>query len=377
MTTAIDQREELYRTLAKNIPNVSVMMFDRDLRYTLVEGAFWERHGYSKTLIEGRMIGEAFAAESAEKYVPVYRAALAGQEFLQEIERDGYFYQVHIIPVKNERGEIFAGMVVTSDITERKQAEAELQRYAAELEQRVAERTAELQAALEQEKQLHELKARFGSMVTHEFRNPLGAIQLAADALKKYNHKLTDDKRLELVERILARAKFLTGLLDDILTISKAETVGLDFQPAQVRLHELCCEIIEEAQADGAPQIRYSADDVGEMRGDEKLLRQMITNLLSNAVKYSVSGGVVQVDLRREAGEAMLRISDQGIGIPADDLKRLFEPFHRAKNTAGIPGTGLGLAIARRAAEAHGGGIHVESTEGAGSTFTVRLPLSN
>jgi signal transduction histidine kinase len=259
---------------------------------------------------------------------------------------------------------------------ERRQAEQTLQRYTAELEQRVAERTSELRAALEQEKQLHELKARFGSMVSHEFRNPLAAIQLSADVLKQYNHKLTDDKRMEHVERIQARAVFLSELLDDILMISRADTVGLDFNPSTLKLDVLCQEIIKDMQpGNGAPQIVFSTDASGEIMGDEKLLHQMISNLVSNAIKYSLNGGVVQVDLHWEDGQVRLRVSDQGIGIPADDMKRLFDLFHRAKNTAGIPGTGLGLAIAKRAAEAHGGSIVVDSTEGVGSTFTVRLPV--
>jgi PAS domain S-box-containing protein len=374
LEAVLTEREGLYRTLAANIPNVTLMMFDHDLRYTLVEGSFWERHGYSKVSIEGKTIWEAFPQQQAQAYVPLYRAVLAGQKFSHELERDGHFYEVHLVPITNEQGEVSAGLVVTTDITQRKQAEADLQRHAVELEQRVAERTAELQASLDQEKQIHELKARFGSMVTHEFRNPLAAIQLSADVLRKFNHKLDDDKRLEHVERILARVKFLSGLLDDILTISKAETVGLDFSPAPLDLEALCRDIIEEIQPGSGPQVLFSASGSHMITGDEKLLHQMISNLLSNAIKYSPNSGVVQVDLYGENDSTVLHISDQGIGIPEDDQKRLFETFHRGRNAAGIPGTGLGLAIAHRAAEAHGGTIAVESDEGIGTTFIVRLP---
>jgi signal transduction histidine kinase len=255
-----------------------------------------------------------------------------------------------------------------------------LQDRIAGLEQDVEQLTARLQKASEAETQLGAFKKRFSSMVTHEFRNPLATIQLYADVLKKYDHKLSDEKRLENVEKILSRVKFLSGVLDDIVTISEAETVGLDFDPAPLNLDALCREIVEDMQpADGtAPQIVYASDMAcGLFSGDEKLLYRILSNLLSNALKYSLNGGVVHVDLRCHQGEVVLAVTDQGIGIPRDDMERLFDLFHRARNSAGIPGTGLGLAIARRAAEAHGGTIVVESSEGVGSTFTVRLPMGN
>jgi signal transduction histidine kinase len=252
-----------------------------------------------------------------------------------------------------------------------------LQDRVAELEQEVEQLTTQLQNASEARTQFAALKNRFSSMVTHEFRNPLASIQLNADVLKRYNYRLSDEKRLEYVEKILSRVKFLTGVLDDIVTISRAETVGLDFNPVPLNLDALCSEIIAEMQpANGAaPQIAFSADGCGEFSGDERLVYRIISNLLSNAIKYSLYGGVVQVDLRCEDGDTVLRVTDQGIGVPQDDVERVFDLYHRANNATGIPGAGLGLTIAKSAAEAHGGSITVESTEGVGSTFTVRLPV--
>jgi signal transduction histidine kinase len=154
----------------------------------------------------------------------------------------------------------------------------------------------------------------------------------------------------------------------------------LEFRPAEVDLAPLCERLVAEARLQhpgSACEVACSvAPEARHGRYDEKLLRHVFVNLLSNAIKYSPAGGVVRFDVRRDGDATVFRVSDQGIGIPADEIPHLFASFHRASNVGEIPGTGLGLAIVKNAVETHGGSVAVESEPGQGSTFTVRLPIS-
>jgi signal transduction histidine kinase len=262
---------------------------------------------------------------------------------------------------------------------EKRKADEALRQYTAELELRVAERTAELQAALQKEKELNELKQRFVSMVSHEFRNPLAAIQSSSELVRNYGHKMNEERKHGHLDSISTQVSRLTELLDDVLFISKAQTVGLEFKPARLNLEAFCRKIAQEIQQTTRKhQIVFAPrGNSVETRADEKLLRQVIANLLSNAVKYSPQGGMIHVHLFYEDQKAIIQVQDQGIGIPEEDHKHLFEVFHRAGNVGEISGTGLGLAIIKQAVEVHGGSISFESQVGSGTTFTVCFPLSS
>ncbi len=271
-----------------------------------------------------------------------------------------------------------------------------LQEYAAELEHRVAERTAALQAANEElrrahteisralarERELSELKSRFVSMVSHEIRTPLAAILSSAELLERYGARWPEEKRLTHLRRIQSTVQRLTALLEDVLWVSRAEAGRVRFHPKPLDLVAFCRELIEEMRLTAADSHHLILDLTAlpepkhlEAVLDDQLLRQILHNLLSNAIKYSPHGGPVRLALRREDDRIAFIVADRGIGIPASDQERLFEPFHRGGNVGAITGTGLGLNIVRRAVELHGGSIHVESREGEGTTITVVLPL--
>jgi PAS domain S-box-containing protein len=238
----------------------------------------------------------------------------------------------------------------------------------------------DLRRALEKEQELNELKSRFSSMISHEFRTPLATIQSSSDLLKTYSHKMTEERKSEHLESIISQVGHLTSMLDDILTLSKAQTVGVDFRPIPIDLEDLCSRIAQQIQQNAASTHSVAFSGTGRplsMLADEKLLIQAITNLLTNAVKYSPNGGSVYLDLLCEDEQATIRVRDEGIGIPEEDQSRLFEIFHRANNVGSISGTGLGLAITRHAVEKHGGKISVMSQAGDGTTFTVTLPLTS
>ena len=265
-----------------------------------------------------------------------------------------------IIPWENDR----AVMLTLRDATERLQMEA-------------ATRTAEmLRVQLEKEKELHELKNRFISMASHEFRTPLTTIQLSANLLQSHLDKMDDIRRAKHFGRITESVDHTTALLEDVLTIGQAEANALEFHPEVVDIDAFCHEMIDTFQnAHEKHQLVYEASgDCSQIKADVKLLRHVFTNLLSNAIKYSPQGSQVTLQLHCQPDKVKILFKDQGIGIPPKDQKRLFQTFFRASNVGNISGTGLGLAIAYHAVEKHGGTIACESVVGEGTTFIITLP---
>ncbi len=280
------------------------------------------------------------------------RVAVEFEEFYPPLNT---WFAVHAYPAKDGLS------VYLQDITKRKQAEEEVFK------------------ALEREKELNELKSRFIAMASHEFRTPLTAIQGSADLLEIYGYKLSNDKKLIHLHRIQDHVQNMVRLLDDVLLIGKAEAGKMEFQQVNLDLEQYCYSLVEELQLTASSQHKIAFSILGKCTHacmDEKLLRHILTNLLSNAIKYSPQGGTVNFELACGESEAVFQIKDQGIGIPPEDIHRMFESFHRAKNVGKIAGTGLGLAIVKRSVDSHGGEITVTSEVGVGTAFTVRLPLN-
>ena len=206
---------------------------------------------------------------------------------------------------------------------------------------------------------------------------PLAVIQSAVDMIQHYSERLTDEQKQTKYDGIRDSIKVMVEMLDDILTIGQVESGKLAFDPAPVDVIAFCQNITAEAQqAIGITQtINFSSQEACDTAYlDAKLLRHILGNLLSNALKYSPDASAVTFAVDCEPDQITFRVQDQGIGIPEEDQKRLFETFHRASNARQIPGTGLGLAIVKQSVELHGGTITFESEEGVGTTFTVMLP---
>jgi signal transduction histidine kinase len=235
-----------------------------------------------------------------------------------------------------------------------------------------------LKVQLDQEKVLNELKSRFVSMVSHEYRTPLATIMTSSELLVHYSSRMTEENKMRHLTQIQQSVKNMLTLMNEVLTLEKMNLSQLRFEPTAIDLTSFCATIAAEIDfnTQGITPIEFSV--TGDSRPvcmDETLLRQIVTNLLTNAVKYSPPGSTVDFRLDWGQERAMMTFSDHGIGIPEDDQKRLFEPFHRAKNVSDISGTGLGLSIARRAVELHGGTIGFQSQVGIGTTFVVILPI--
>ena len=253
-----------------------------------------------------------------------------------------------------------ANRSLRSEVEERRRAEAELAR------------------TLDTEKELGQLKSRFVSIISHEFRTPLGIIMSAADILQKYTDRLTADRRSEHLQEIHDATRHMAGMMEQVLLLGRAESGRLAFNAAPLDLEALCKKLADEqttASRGRCPIIVTSPRLENSARGDEGLMRHIFTNLLSNAVKYSPEGSPVAFAVERAGDEALFTVRDRGIGIPQGESPRLFTAFHRCANVGEIPGTGLGLLIVKRCVELHGGRIDFESDEGTGTTFIVRLPL--
>lgn len=290
-----------------------------------------------------------------------------------------------LYPLKNEAGEITEVVVIHHDITETKRAEEAMLAINQTLEKNVNERTAELQKtqaelerALEQERELNELKTRFVTMVSHEFRTPLGIIMSAVELLQHYSERLPMEEKQRQLSEIQSSTKHMGELMEQVLLLGRAEAGKLTCKPLPLDLTAFAERIIDETQSISSrkcPITLRTEGDLADARVDEALLRHILGNLVANAVKYSPAGAEVTLCIRREGPNAAFAVMDRGIGIPEKDLARLFEAFHRCSNVGDTPGTGLGLVIVKRCIELHGGVIHVESNPGHCTTFTARLPL--
>ncbi|MFN8378833.1 MAG: PAS domain S-box protein [Anaerolineae bacterium] len=277
------------------------------------------------------------------------------------IRRDGAerYLRSRSIVLRDERGAAVRMIGVNLDITATKNAELALR------------------SALAKEKELGDLKSRFVSMASHEFRTPLAAILATTETLANYRSRMDDAAIDARLNKIHMQVNHMTDIMEDVLNLARLQAGRVEYRPVRGDFYVLCREIVDEfeGQALYRGRIQFECPDHPVLlEFDSKLMRHVIGNLVHNALKYSGTERQVFVSLVQDGRQATLVVRDQGIGIPPDDLVHLFEPFHRARNVGVIAGTGLGLSIAQHAVEAHRGTIKVESVVNQGTTFTVTLP---
>ncbi|MBW4550509.1 MAG: PAS domain-containing protein [Aphanocapsa sp. GSE-SYN-MK-11-07L] len=247
-------------------------------------------------------------------------------------------------------------------------------RASAELERK---RSAEIHQNLEQEKALNELKLRFFSIASHEFRTPLSTILIAAQLLENTEPRGLSAKSLRNVQRIQKCAQRLRQLITDTLTIARIEAQKLELNPQPLALRVFCTQLVEEIQSSMASEhsivFRYKGKN-DPVSLDEKLLSLILSNLLTNALKYSAPTTAIDFQVSLLATEVVFMVKDRGIGIRPEDQPYLFEPFYRGTNIGKIDGSGLGLAIVNKCVDLHRGQITFESQVDQGTKFVVRLP---
>lgn len=293
--------------------------------------------------------------------------------------KDGTSFPVEYIsmPMRDELGQLIGSVVTFRDITQRRWAEAVLQRTNEELELKVQQRTAKLRQANEQLRELSEMRSRFISMVCHEFRNPLNNIALAISSLHRYDAKLSPEEKADYLLGIKVNVDRMTEMIDDILVIGKIEAKVLEVKPRLLDVVAFCQAMLAEQEYVRSPQpIEFVCrNQQMRVRLDDRLLRSILGNLLSNAVHYTPNDKLIRLKLAKRQKHLIFQIQDEGMGIPAEDQGDLFEPFQRGRNVSNIPGTGLGLSIVKQCIDIQQGTIEVNSKLGLGTTFTVRLPV--
>jgi len=246
----------------------------------------------------------------------------------------------------------------------------------------LARQAAMLAEQLAQEQRLALLQRNFVSMASHEFRTPMTIIDGHARRLVKMKDSMSPAEIGERAGKVRSAVLRMTQLIDNLLTSSRLIDGGVGggggqyFHPSEMDMAALLQEVcqLHREMVPGAQLAERVAVAPMRMVGDPKLLFQVFSNLLSNAIKYSPDGGVIAVDAAMAADEVVVAITDHGIGVPAADLDRVFERYHRGGNVSGIVGTGVGLYLVKMVVDMHGGGVTVESKEGDGARFTIRLP---
>ena len=284
------------------------------------------------------------------------------------------------------------------DITHRKEIEVNMQKMAdemrklnTELEAKVEERTTvlkealqkleqsqeELSEALDKERQLNEIKSRFVSMVSHEFRTPLSTILSSASLVGRYVTTEDQDKRTRHIDKIKGSVKHLNDLLEDFLSLGRLDEGKVAASSAAFNLKELVNDTTEEMKGllHKGQQIilNYTGDET--VNTDGKLVKNVLINLISNAIKFSNDDGKIFVQSNVHDGMASISIRDEGIGIPDEDKVHLFSSFFRGKNALNIQGTGMGLHIVKRYVDLLGGSINLQSQLGTGTTIEVNIPV--
>jgi signal transduction histidine kinase len=236
------------------------------------------------------------------------------------------------------------------------------------------------QTILDRTRELSDLKLRFFSMASHELRTPLSTILLTAQSLETNQLILTTDQKNNAIERIHTSARRMAQLLDDILTLTRAEAGKLEFSPEIVDIRSFCQIILDDVQPQAKPhqdiQITFEIADP-RVYLDCNLGRSLLHNLLSNALKYSPSHSTVELRVQSTHQTLQFQVIDSGIGIPVHSQHWIFDAFYRGSNVGNIPGTGLGLSVVRTCVECHNGAIHIHSRPQEGTIVTVELPQTD
>ncbi|MEO1052653.1 MAG: PAS domain-containing sensor histidine kinase [Bacteroidota bacterium] len=365
----LKRSEEKYRGIIENM-KLGLLEVDLEEKIKYANQSFCQITGYDLKELIGKKASDIFLPNhtpSKGELLKQNESRQKGQSSVYEIKlnRKGgkeIWAMISGAPVYDEYGSVKGSVGIHVDITERKDYETEIKK------------------ALKKEKELNELKSRFVSMTSHEFRTPLTTIQTNAEliAFQLEGLELQNKPRLERnIERISSEIHRLVNLMNDILVLGKLESGKIRFEPISTDLEQLCNEVIDESfsnETDGR-KVEFAVQGRRQdINIDPNIFSHIITNLLANSFKYSKGKSNPRLCLNYQAKGVQLRFIDEGIGIPAEEQSQLFDSFFRATNVSNLPGTGLGLSIVKQFVEMHKGSISLTSEVNHGTEFKIIIP---
>jgi PAS domain S-box-containing protein len=340
-------------------------LFGYDYGKERVSVSEWSKHIHPDDLQRvSKSLEDVFQSLSNNKWEIEYRYICADGTIAYVCDR--------AFLICDEYGKPFRMIGAMQNITE-------IVEYRMSLEQKVCERTKELNVALELQKEMVEAKNRFVSIASHEFRTPLSAIQFASGFLRKFHNRITGEDLERKLEGIEKQVVLMTALLDDMLVMGKYEAGKLKVNATTIDiiefLEKITSDIVNNATITHTIVKKYDAPSL-VLKSDEKLLRNIFINLITNAIKFSPGKDHINLNVEVLSNCVCIRVRDEGIGISQLDMASIFDPFQRGSNVVNIDGTGLGLSIVKKAVAVLGGEVSVSSNEGIGSEFTVKLPFA-
>ena len=308
---------------------------------------------------------------------------------LSHYKRDGQLFVIAFIVNITQRKEYETNMLRQKE--ELEVITGRMRQLNAELEVKVEERTQilkealqkleesqkELSEALDKEKQLNEIKSRFVSMASHEFRTPLTTVMSSASLLSKYTKEDDQDKRNRHIERIKSSVDHLNDILNDFLSLGKLNEGKIEPQPEKFNLYDVMSDVIDGMKdlTRKGQTLQLNSDKKIEISSDKKMLRNIFVNLISNAIKFSEEDKPILIAVEKTKEKLKISVKDEGIGIPVEDQEHLFSSFFRGANVTNIQGTGLGLHIVKRYADLLNGELELKSELNKGTTVILYLPI--
>ena len=359
-TTPPDRHQAPYEAIATYLPHVIVAVVDSDEYLVFMDGDELQQLGVSRSAVEGQAVRElpCFSTPWKNRMIEYTRQTLGGQSLSYEIRHRHRTYRVHTMPLR-DTPQTPRVLFVFTNITEQKRTEMEMLN------------------ALKNERELGELKSRFVSMASHEFRTPLSTILSSANLIARQNEPGREEQRLKNVERIKSSVRNLVDILNEFLSLGRLEEGKVSVHPETFDLVAFVESIVQELQHAQQPgqSVRIDARQPAiPVNLDKQFVRNIFLNLLSNALKYSPAGKPVDIVLTPQPETIRVQIVDRGVGIPEDEHKHLFDLFFRARNATNIQGTGLGLPIVKKYIDLMQGEITVVSQVEQGTRVTVTLP---